>query len=162
MYEEYYEPIPDADAYLARIGVPRRSEPTLAYLDELIAAHQSTVPFEDLDISDKRTSVSLGTAALFDKVVVRRRGGYCFELNALFGALLRELGYGVQAGTARIKVRPTVHFPLAHRVNIATIDGIRFLVDVGFGGPMPSFALKLEDGYEQSGCGQAFGIRDWR
>ena len=158
MYEECYERLPDVDAYLARIGVLRRGEPKLAYLDELIEAHQCAVPFEDLDISEKRAGVSLGIAALFEKVVVRHRGGYCFELNALFAALLRELGFDVRAGTARIKVRPTVHFPLTHRVNIATIGDADYLVDVGFGGPMPGFALKLQHGYRQCGRGQTFGI----
>ena len=92
MDEGLYEPLPSVEAYLARIGIDGAKEPTLAFLDELVYAHQCSVPFEDLDICEKHAEISLDIAALFDKIVTRRRGGYCFEQNALFASLLRALG----------------------------------------------------------------------
>ncbi|MGI6217822.1 MAG: arylamine N-acetyltransferase family protein [Coriobacteriales bacterium] len=157
MFEEYYEPVPDLDSYLSRIGMARRN-PSADYLDELIFMHQCKVPFEDLDPHEKHKCVSLGIRDLFDKVVMRKRGGFCFELNAIFGALLRVLGFEVQPSMARVLMFPMPYAPCTHRVNIVTIDGERYLADVGFGGPEPAFALKLEEGFERTGHGQTFAI----
>lgn len=81
-------------AHLARIGVVRPAAPTSAALITLHRAHTRSVPFEDYDIHTG-TSISLELPALRDKIIRRRRGGYCYELNGLFAALLRDLGYGV-------------------------------------------------------------------
>jgi len=84
----------DVGAYLNRIGfdgAPRQRADTLRALH---AAHLETVPFENLDIHLGRPIV-LDEAAFFDKIVRRGRGGFCFELNGLFAALLRALGFDV-------------------------------------------------------------------
>lgn len=159
MSEELYEAVPDVDAYLARIGIERPQELTLECLDALVFAHQCAVPFEDLDVCEKAQNVPLGIRALFEKVVVRRRGGYCFELNALFGALLKALGFETRPCMARILIRPVPHPLISHRANIVTIDGVEYLVDVGLAGPQPSFALRLADGFSRSGEGQEFFVR---
>ena len=159
MSEELYEAIPDVEAYLARIGVERPRALTLEELDALVFAHQRAVPFEDLDVCEKAQIVPLGIRTLFDKVVVRRRGGYCFELNALFGALLKALGFEVRPCMARILIRPAPHPLVSHRANIVTIEGAEYLVDVGLAGPQPSFALRLEDGFSRAGEGQEFFVR---
>lgn len=156
MHEELYEPLPDVNAYLERIGIERAEAPTLEFLDTLVYAHQLTVPFENLDICEKGAVPSLGIADLFDKIVTRRRGGYCFEMNAAFGALLRALGFEVRPSQARVLLRPIANPIVSHRANIVTIDGQDYLVDVGFGGPMQPFALKLLDGYAQGALGQTF------
>lgn len=160
MNEELYEPLPNVGAYLGRIGLSGPKEPTREYLDELIYAHQCTVPFDDLDVSDYALVPSLGIAGLFDKVVVRRRGGYCFELNGLFGALLRALGFDVQACMARVIFRPGAHPLITHRANIVTIDNARYLADVGFGGPMPTFAPIIESGATRTEFGHTFTLHE--
>ena len=86
-----YAPLPEREAYLKRIGYSGGTEPTLDNLHALIRAHQTAVPFENLDCVS-RTPILLEVERLFDKIVLRRRGGYCFELNGLFMALLRDLG----------------------------------------------------------------------
>ena len=156
MNEDLYKPLPDLNAYLKRMDIPCAKDPTLEFLNELVYAHQCHIPFEDLDIFEKGAEPSLGVADLFDKVVTRKRGGYCFELNGLFHALLKELGFDVQASMARVLLRPIPHPAISHRANIVTLDETRYLVDVGFGGPMPGFALALEDGQTQTGCNQTF------
>lgn len=157
MTENLYQPLPDVDAYLQRIGM-RRGNATLEYLDELIYAHQCSVPFEDLDICEYGKNVSLGKADLFDKIVTRHRGGYCFELNGAFYSLLDALGFDVHASMARVLTRPVPYPMISHRANIVTLDGVEYLVDVGFGGPMPAFALELKGGIEQTGHGQTFTV----
>ncbi|MBQ9067729.1 MAG: arylamine N-acetyltransferase, partial [Eggerthellaceae bacterium] len=156
MNDGAYLSIPDVRSYLDRIGVAAAKEPTRAYLDELVYAHQTHVPFENLDVFDKHAVPSLAVPDLFDKVVVRRRGGYCFELNGLFAALLRDLGFDVWPGMARVLLRPDPHPAITHRVSIVRFDDGLYMADVGFGGPQPGFALKIEEGFAQSGYGQTF------
>ena len=159
MSEELYAPIPDLDAYLARIGIAEVKEPTAAFLDELIYAHQHTVPFDNLDVYAKGMTPSLGIADLFDKIVIRKRGGYCFELNALFGALLKAVGFEVRPCMARVLLRPIPHPLISHRANIVTIGDDRYLADVGFGGPQPTFAPLIKHGASRTEEGKAFSLR---
>ena len=123
----------DVDAYLERIGAPRPAAPTLDALAELALAHLYSVPFENLDIAaGRRLSVEL--EAIHDKVVTRRRGGFCYELNGLFAGLLRELGYDVTLLAAEVP-EPRDGGPRhdrAHLVLLVALDGPR-LVDVGWG-----------------------------
>lgn len=84
----------DVSAYLARIAYGGPVAPTLPVLQDVHLAHLRSVPFENLDIHLGRP-ISLAEEDLFAKVVRRRRGGFCYELNGLFAVLLRELGFGV-------------------------------------------------------------------
>ena len=156
MSEELYEPLPDLKAYLERIGIAEAKAPTLAFLDEVIYAHQCSVPFDNLDVCEKGAVPSLAIADLFDKIVVRKRGGFCFELNALFGALLKALGFEVQPCMARVLLRPIPYPLISHRANIVTIDGKRYLADVGFGGPQATFAPLIEEGASRTEEGHTF------
>ena len=146
MDEGLREQLPDIEAYLARIGVSHTAEPTLEFLDELIDAHQHAVPFDNLDVHTKGLTPSLAITDLFDKIVNRKRGGYCFELNAAFNALLRGLGFDSRPAMARVLLRPDPSPLISHRANIVAIEGRNYLADVGFGGPMASFAPLMEDG----------------
>lgn len=147
----------DIDRYLDRIGMKCEGRvPDQAFLDELICAHQLHVPFETIDVYDFHKVPSLEVDDLFDKVVVRRRGGYCFELNALFSALLAQLGYDVWP--CRFRVSSTGEpGPTTHRGTIVRIEGESRYVDVGLGGPMPSFSLSL-DGTRQSARGETYWV----
>ena len=153
MFEEFDAPLPDRKRYLERIGLPGASRPDLETLNALILAQLRSVPFENLDVYDAGTDIRLEIEALFDKIVLRRRGGYCFELNALFMGLLKELGYRCYPVMVRVVWRATGYMPISHRAGIITIDGTRYFCDVGFGGPSPSGAIKLDEpGPQQSGA----------
>lgn len=123
----------DVDAYVARIGVARPAAPTAAALAALHAAHLGTVPFEDYDIHHG-VPISLDLADVYGKVVSRRRGGFCYELNGLFAALLRELGYDVTLVSAFEVADDGVRGPdFDHlRLLVDTPEG-RVLADVGNG-----------------------------
>ena len=82
----------DVDAYLRRIGYCGSPRPTIGTLRALHVAHLATVPFENLSIHLGEPIV-LDVEALFEKIVTRRRGGFCYELNGLFGAMLQALGF---------------------------------------------------------------------
>ena len=158
-FEELYQPLPSIEAYLERIGIEEAVDPSAAFLDKLIRSHQTHVPFENLDIYEKGLVPDLGIAALFDKIVARKRGGYCFELNALFAALLKAIGYDVRPCMGRVLLHPDPRPLVRHRANIVTIERERYLADVGFGGPMPPFALLMEDGSTRSDGRRTFTVR---
>jgi N-hydroxyarylamine O-acetyltransferase len=118
----------EARLYLARIGHVGPATPSLALLRDLHRLHLRAVPFENLAVR-AGTEIRLDEPSLFAKIVSRRRGGFCYELNGLFGGLLRTLG-----------------FPVAHLAGRVGVDGIPFdhmalrveldepwLADVGFG-----------------------------
>lgn len=144
LFNPLYEPLPDLNQYLARIGVTGPCPPSKETLDKLILAHQRTVPFENLDVYDADGEVSLATSALFEKIVTRRRGGYCFEMNGIFTSVLQKAGFDCYSVAARIVWNATRPMPVTHRAIIVTIDGEKYFCDVGFGGPSPQGALKLE------------------
>ncbi|SDC09503.1 arylamine N-acetyltransferase family protein [Actinokineospora iranica] len=127
----------DLDAYLARIGAPRRA-PSAAALRVLHIAHVRTIPFENIDTATG-TPPALDVAAVAAKLVGRGRGGYCYEHATLFAAAAQRLGYPVRRRIAR--VRPHRSGPRTHMVLVVTADGVEHLADVGFGAglwaPMP-------------------------
>lgn len=140
----------DVAAYLERIGYRGTLEPTVATLRGLHRAHMLAVPFENLDIHGARRHISLDADALFAKVVGQRRGGFCYELNGLFGALLRTLGFDVQLLSGRVLSGTREGPEFDHLLLLVTIDGERWVADVGFGDSSLE-PLRLEDEGPQ-GC----------
>ena len=137
---------PQVVQYLERIGIDRASPPSLKSLVELQRAHLQRVPFENLDICmGKRIELSLDR--LFDKIVRRRRGGFCYELNGLFAWLLEELGYSLRRLAARVYGDGVWGPEFDHMLLLVDCGGQR-LVDVGFGAsfvePMP-FAADVHE-----------------
>lgn len=119
-------------AYLKRISYQGAAQPTVDTLRGLHQAHLLAVPFENLDIHRSRLIV-LDLTALFQKIVLRRRGGFCYELNGLFGALLSAMGFEVTLLSARV-ARDNGGFgpEFDHLVLLVTLEE-RWLADVGFG-----------------------------
>jgi N-hydroxyarylamine O-acetyltransferase len=134
-----------AAQYLQRIGVEggeRRAD--LAGLGELQLAHLLTVPFENLDVFHRR-GVTTDVGWSLPKVVERRRGGWCFELNGAFGWLLREVGYDVDYVSCQVFGADGWGPALDHCALVVHVDGERWLVDVGFG-DCCMVPVRIEDG----------------
>lgn len=146
-------------AYLARLGVVAPEAPTLGALASLQRAHLVRVPFENLDIGLGRP-IRLDLDSLHTKVVGRRRGGYCYELNGLCAALLRSLGYAVDLISARVSTADgglTDDFDhLALVVTSPDLPG-PVLADVGFGDAFIE-PLPLRDGVEVHEPGKDVGL----
>lgn len=148
----------DLDAYLRRIGFDGDRSPTLATLRALHRAHVTSIPFENLEIMLDRP-LPLGVAHIQDKLVRRRRGGYCFEHTELFAAALERLGFRFTGLIGRVvmgtdKLRPASHALLLVKTAEPAPDGEAWLCDVGFGrGPLAP--IELVDGAEvdQDGWG---------
>ncbi|MFC7893546.1 arylamine N-acetyltransferase [Streptomyces sp. NPDC057381] len=122
------------DAYLRRIGAGAPARPTLDALRELHLRHLRTVPFENLSVH-LGEEVVLEQARLLEKIVGARRGGFCYELNGLFGALLSALGYEVTLLAARVYGDGgALGIPYDHvALLVRTVGGGDWLADVGFG-----------------------------
>jgi N-hydroxyarylamine O-acetyltransferase len=135
------EPAP----YLDRLGIDAAPSPTLETARRLQRAHVTSVPFENLAIvgdpfaeGDGRwraTGVDLAVPALYEKVVERGRGGFCFELNGLFTWLLRELGFDADSLAARMVGDDRTGRPPANHHTIGVTLDRRYLLDVGMGTP---------------------------
>jgi N-hydroxyarylamine O-acetyltransferase len=146
----------DTNAYLERIGYRGSVAPTAETLRRLQLAHLLSVPFENLSIHAGEPIV-LDDDALFDKIVRRRRGGFCYELNGLFAALLRTLGFDVQMLSAGVMGRSGEFGPEFDHMALLVTLSERWLVDVGFG---DSFVepLLLDERAEQAQGERAYRI----
>ena len=122
----------DLNAYFQRIAYAGDRTPSKATLDALHLAHATHIPFENLDILLGRP-IRLDLASLQAKLVVGRRGGYCFEQNRLFGAALEALGFAVTPLAARVRFGTSAVLPRTHMMLLIDVDGGRVLADVGFG-----------------------------
>lgn len=146
----------DLDAYFRRIGYMGPRTPTLEVLRALHALHPAAIPYDGVDVLMGRP-IDLAPEALFDKLVVRRRGGYCFENNGLFKEVLRQLGFTVEAFLCRVLWFLAPGDPLPVRTHMTlkvTVDGEPWLADVGFGGGALTAPLLLnERGPQTTGNG---------
>jgi arylamine N-acetyltransferase len=161
---------PELAAYLARIGLAPApaaaaavlpSATTAAALREVVRAHAFSVPFESLDVT-LRAHISLAPRDIFEKLVARRRGGFCLETSLLLRSALQALGFELRLRLARVWMRTPAEayapreppIPRLHLVLIVRADGgDEYLVDVGFGGGGPPEPLPLRP----SGGGTASG-----
>jgi len=133
--------------YLKRIGFDIEPKTNYATLSELQYRHFLAVPYENLDILNN-IPLSLESCDLYDKIVTRKRGGYCFELNALFNWLLCEIGFKTKTYFARFLSGESQIPMRRHRVIRVDIDGISYLADVGVGSITPERPLKLIENEE--------------
>jgi N-hydroxyarylamine O-acetyltransferase len=143
-------------AYLKRLNYHGSLAPSAETLRELQLAHLLAVPFENLSIHAKEPVV-LQDEALFTKIVERRRGGFCYEANGLFAALLRELGFEVVMLSAGVADAEGSFGPDFDHMTLMVSLEQRWLVDVGFG---DSFLepLLLDERSEQVQRSRAYRI----
>jgi N-hydroxyarylamine O-acetyltransferase len=135
----------DLDAYFARTGYTGSREPTLETLHAISFHHATSIPFENIDVMLGR-GIKLAPAALLQKLVHDRRGGYCFEQNGLLLLVLRALGFRVTPIGARVRwqLSREVTPPRTHLfLHVHLADG-DWLADVGMGSASLTGAIPLE------------------
>jgi len=143
--------------FFQRIGMDPNTKIELS--TELLAKVQSScvlnIAYENLDILAGKP-LSLESEALYDKIVVRRRGGYCFELNGLLTYMLREMGFTVSERFARF-LRGETEVPMRrHRVTIVHLPEGDYLCDIGVGLIAPRYPLKIEENTIQTQNGETY------
>ena len=145
----------DVQKYFERIGLSSEPTPSPEFLAALQLAHVTTVPYENLDII-LGEPLDLSADAVYRKVVENHRGGYCFELNALLAALLRELGFSVRDYLGRF-LKGESGIPLRrHRIIGVAFDGVECILDVGLGQSGPRIPLVLAEGLVQEQFGESY------
>lgn len=144
------------EAYLKRIKFDGPVSHDRDTLDALVLKHQMAVPFETVALHRSERTPSLDIDDIYAKVVSNHGGGYCFELNKAFGALLGSLGFDVRPVLSRAVRGREGRMPINHRGLLVSLDDGVYYVDAGFGGPMPSGALKLESGVDQCINGETY------
>ncbi len=146
----------DLDAYLTRIGLDAPPPVSVEGLALLVRAHRMAIPFENLDVALGR-GVDLSPQAIFDKIVHSRRGGYCFEQNALFDRALAAMGFEGRPLLGRVWLAVTDGQapPRTHQLQLVMLDGKPWIADAGFGGSLTP-PLPLVEGETPPG---ADGVR---
>lgn len=135
----------DLRAYLDRIGFQGSAQPDLANLHQIILKHSCSIPFEHFDVLSN-LGISLAEEDVFQKLVVAKRGGYCFEQNGLILAALREIGFSVSPIGARVRLG-TPRDVLPRRTHMfvrVDLHDESWIVDAGFGGYSLTGALRWE------------------
>ncbi len=148
----------DLDAYLTRIDYSGKRDATAETLRQLHRAHATHIPFENLDILLGK-SIRLDIVSLQAKLVRARRGGYCFEQNALFAAVLERLGFEVTRLAARVRFGTSEVRPRTHMALKVEAKGKSWLCDVGFGGWGLVEPIALVDGEESKQGIWSFRLR---
>ncbi len=160
----------DLEAYAGRIDYRGDWAPTLETLHALHLAHATHIPFESLDALWGRPG-ALDIDSLSAKLIDQKRGGYCFEQNALFAAVLEQIGFRLTRLAARVRMGSTRVGPRSHMLLAVDVEGGKWIADVGFGGdglllPLPlkpdqvtrhfdwQYRLRLEDG--------GYVLQSWR
>ena len=150
--------------YFGRVSYTGPTEPTLDVLTGLVAAHNRSIPFENLDPVMGVPVVDLRPEALIDKLVRRSRGGYCFEHNGMMAYVLSELGFGVDVLGGRVVwMNSSGELPAqTHQALAVTVPGEngRYLVDVGFGGQTLSSPIRFETDTAQQTRHEPYRIRE--
>ncbi len=131
----------DLQAYFDRIGYKGTPRPDLETLRALQYAHVTTVLFENLDIQMGQR-IKLDLPSLEDKIVSRRRGGYCFEQNTLFQHVLKQVGFDVEPFEGQVRIA-RADGPRTHMLLHVRLDGRSYVSDVGFGNSAPLEPLLL-------------------
>ncbi|SEC28764.1 N-hydroxyarylamine O-acetyltransferase [Pseudomonas saponiphila] len=141
----------DFDLYLQQLGYSRPPAPTLENLRELQWRHVCRFAFESLSTL-LQVPVPIDLASVERKILHEGRGGYCYELNQSFLALLQHLGYEARGITGRVVMGGPEDALTArsHRLTLLHLDGQRYIADVGFGGMVPTAPLRLDTEEEQA------------
>ena len=136
--------------YLQLLGFEAPPAPTLDTLRQLQLRHTGVFPFENL-ATLAGEPVPIDLPSIERKLLQEQRGGYCYELNHIFFALLQELGFDVRGITGRVVMgQPEGAWTArTHRLSLVHLDGVRYITDVGFGGMVPTAPLLLDSRAEQ-------------
>ncbi len=138
------------ETYFDRVGYAGARQATLNTLRALHALHPAAIAFENLDpLLGRRVRLDLGSVQ--GKLLLNRRGGYCYEQNGLFAAVLRALGFRLTTLAARViygRLSPAGARRSHMLLKVEMPDGL-YLADVGFGGQSPSAPLRLDTTAEQ-------------
>jgi N-hydroxyarylamine O-acetyltransferase len=145
------------DLYFDRIQYDGAGVANLQTLRELHLLHLQHIPYENVDVYC-HLGIKLDQDALTRKILLRRRGGYCFEQNGLFHLALMELGFRCRPNMARVHRNRPEPGGRTHHINLVELDGQTWVCDVGFGGSGFREPLLLQAGVESEQLGEIYRL----
>jgi N-hydroxyarylamine O-acetyltransferase len=145
------------DLYFDRIQYAGSGVPNLQNLRELHLLHLQHIPYENVDVFC-HLGLKLDQDTLTRKILLRRRGGYCFEQNGLFHLALTELGFRCRPNMARVHRNRPEPGGRTHHINLVELDGQTWVCDVGFGGSGFREPLLLQAGIESEQLGEVYRL----
>ena len=137
------------DQYLQSLGL-QDHDLDFAFLSDMVGRHVATFPFSSVGCR-LGEELPLDFESLFDRIVVRRRGGYCFEQNGLLFEVLKELGFSPELYLARVIFNKDIHPGLTHRISVIQHEGQRYVLDGGFGYQGPRVPVFLSENETKDG-----------
>jgi len=152
----------DINRYLDRIQYKGKTTPEIEVLNDLQIHHLLNIPFENLDIH-YGNHIILDLDKIYEKIVVKKRGGFCYELNGLFFELLKKLGFNARIISARVydNRKSSYGEEFDHLAIIVTINQKEYLADAGFG-ELVFKPLKLEPYKPQKDIRGNFVIENYK
>jgi N-hydroxyarylamine O-acetyltransferase len=147
------------ERYFERIGYTQTPRVDLQTLQDLHVRHLQHIPFENIDVFCHQP-IKLDRDTLAQKLLLRRRGGYCFEQNGLFLMALTELGFKCHAILARVILNRPEPGGRTHQINLVELDGRTWLCDVGFGGSGFREPLLLQTDVESEQLGECYCLQE--
>ena len=145
--------------YLRALGLYGRNL-DIGFLSDVVRRHVATFAFSSVGCR-LGGELPLDFVSLFDRIVVKRRGGYCFEQNGLLFEILEELGFSPKLYLARVIYNQDIHPGLTHRISIIQYEGRHYVIDVGFGFLGPMIPVLLSE-HETSDGDKIFRIAEPR
>lgn len=139
------------EQYFKRIGYGGEVEPTLEVLDALMFAHSASIPFENISILNGEV-ISLDVQDIYKKIVIEKKGGYCFEQNNLFLEVLKKIGFNALPLAARVRVSLSSREEFVAKTHLllkVLLGAKEYICDVGIGSYSLTKALELQDGLIQ-------------
>lgn len=147
------------ERYFERIGYTRAPRVDLQTLQDLHLLHLQQIPYENVDVFCHQP-IRLDRETLVQKMLLRRRGGYCFEQNGLFLMVLTELGFKCRANLARVHRNRPEPGGRTHQINLVELEGKTWVCDVGFGGSGFREPLLLQAGAESEQLGEFYCLQE--
>lgn len=148
------------EQFLERIGMEPETKiaHSVTFLGQVQSHAVQHIPYENLDILAGKP-LDLSKEALFDKIVIRGRGGYCFETNGLLCTMLCQMGFSVSERFARF-LRGETGVPMRrHRLSVVALPDGDYMCDIGIGQTAPRLPLKIEEGLVQEQGGETYRFR---
>jgi len=136
--------------YFKKLNIDHKP-PSLELVKALQKKHIATFSFNNIAVLLGKP-ISLGIEDIFEKIVRKNLGGYCFEHNALMYEVLKSLGFNVRILVAKVLNNQDVDSPRTHRITLLEWENEQYIVDVGFGSTTPPVVLNInnkeEEGYK--------------
>ena len=127
--------------YLNRLDI-QKQKLSLFFVEELQKKHLAHFSFNSISVL-LGEEILLESEKIVEKIVTQKRGGYCFEHNALMHDVLKALGFNVRLLVGKVLLNQNIDVPKTHRITLLSFEGEEYLVDVGFGAYCPTFPIKI-------------------